>query len=609
MKGENLIKKFRIILILLFAGVWASCVQTIENPNAASPNIKIFSPKTGDTIAVGKTEIVYDAAPGLGSHGIDRLEIFLNGKSVKVQGLTEEGRLPTLFLEVDSSYIGQKIRYYVSVYNKERKAKASPEQKDILVVKYNKPPRAPEHLMLQKISKTEALLVWDDSATTEEKYEVWRRDGGDGTYRVIRTLPRNSTNYRDIGISEYVTYYYKVRAVNAFGASPFSNEVNSGGAAGSPPTNLTAQALGASIVQLDWIDNSSAENGFKVQRRVLDTDSWSTIVILPPNTEEYFDQGLSPNTTYRYRVGAFTSNSEAYSSEVVVTTKRMDISPPSNLIADFSPEDAGVKITWSDNTNLENGTIIERKTGLSGKYQQIGVTGQDATQYIDSDVATNTIYYYRARYSTTEGFFTPYSNEDSAYVPEVPLKAPSNLEIIEFVPNKVYGLFWTNNAPTEDGIELWKRVEGDTYHSAYKVFPPRTHAYNDTLTDGTKIYYYKVRAFLGDKYSAFSNEVSTAGGSGIFRPTNLVATVVPNQLAVDLTWVDNSNNELGFEIERRMSGSTEFKRIAIVGPNVQFYRDQTDGLYRGSTYDYRVRAYNATEFSEYSNIYTVTIPY
>jgi len=267
--------------------------------------------------------------------------------------------------------------------------------------------------------------VWDDSATTEEKYEVWRRDGGDGTYRVIRTLPRNSTNYRDIGISEYVTYYYKVRAVNAFGASPFSNEVNSGGAAGSPPTNLTAQALGASIVQLDWIDNSSAENGFKVQRRVLDTDSWSTIVILPPNTEEYFDQGLSPNTTYRYRVGAFTSNSEAYSSEVVVTTKRMDISPPSNLIADFSPEDAGVKITWSDNTNLENGTIIERKTGLSGKYQQIGVTGQDATQYIDSDVATNTIYYYRARYSTTEGFFTPYSNEDSAYVPEVPLKAPS----------------------------------------------------------------------------------------------------------------------------------------------------------------------------------------
>ena len=84
---------------------------------------------------------------------------------------------------------------------------------------------------------------------------------------------------------------------------------------------------------------------------------------------------------------------------------------------------------------------------------------------------------------------------------------------------------------------------------------------------------------------------------------------MPNQLAVDLTWVDNSNIELGFEIERRMSGSTEFKRIAIVGPNVQFYRDQTDGLYRGSTYDYRVRAYNATEFSEYSNIYTVTIPY
>ncbi len=611
MKGEKIIKRFLgiSVVFLLGMGLIVSCVQTITNPNMGLPKISIHRPVTGDSVGVGKNEISYEADPGDGSAGIDRYEIFINGKSVQI--VPQKGTsFPPLYLEIDSTLLGEKISYHVSVYNKEGKGKASKEQTDITVVRYIKPPRAPENLMLQRISATEVLLVWDDSSTTEENFEVWRKDGGDGTYRVIRTLPKNSTNYRDVGLSQFVTYYYKVCAVNKRGRSPFSNEVNSGGAGGSPPTNLTAQALGATIVQLDWTDNSSAENGFKVQRRVLDTDPWTTVAILPPNTEEYIDQGLTQLTTYHYRVGAFTSNSEAYSSEVVVTTKSVDIPGPTNLVATFDKSQNAVKIVWSDNTNLENGTIIERKTGVTGSYQQIGVTGADATEYLDKDISQNTLYYYRARYSTTEGFFTPYSNEDSAYVPLIPLAAPSDLEIVEFVPNQVYGLFWTNNASTEDGIELWKRVEGDTYHSVYKIFPPRTHAYNDTITDPSKVYYYKVRAFLNGQYSDFSNEVNTSGSNaGLFRPTNLVATAVPNQLAVDLTWNDNSSNELGFEIERRMVGGNDFKRIAIVGPNTQFYRDETDGLYRGSSYDYRVRAYNAQGFSQYSNIYTVTIPY
>ncbi len=611
MKGEKVLRKILIGAASLFVGVSliVSCVQTITNPNMGIPKIAIHSPVTGDSVGIGKNEISYEADPGDGSVGIDRYEIFINGKSVQI--VPQKGTsFPKLYLDIDSTRLGEKISYHVSVYNKEGKGKASKEQTDITVVKYTKPPRAPENLMLQRISSTEVLLVWDDSASTEENYEVWRKDGGSGVYRVIRTLPKNSTNYRDVSLSQFVTYYYKVCAVNGKGRSPFSNEVNSGGAGGSPPTNLTAQALGATIVQLDWTDNSSAENGFKVQRRTLDTDPWNTIAILPPNSEEYIDQGLTQMTTYHYRVGAFTSNSEAYSSEVVVTTKNVDIPGPSNLVANFDVAQNAVKVTWSDNTNLENGTIIERRTGLTGNYQQIAVTGADVTEYLDKDISQNTLYYYRARYSTTEGFFTPYSNEDSAYVPLIPLAAPSDLEIVEFVHNQIYGLFWTNNADTEDGIELWKRAAGDTYHSVYKIFPPRTHAYNDTITDPSKVYYYKVRAFLNGRYSAFSNEVNTAGGTaGIFRPTNLVAKAVPNQIAVDLSWNDNSNNELGFEIERRMVGGSEFKRITIVGPNTQYYRDETPGLYRGSSYDYRVRAYNSQGFSEYSNIYTVTIPF
>lgn len=587
-----------------------ACVQTINNPAVGEPNITVYSPKSGDTIQVGKNTIIYEASAGLGSQGIDRFEVFINSKSNEVFAPNDNGTNPILYLTVDSLRIGEKISYYVAVYNKEGKFKTSASFDSILILGNLDPPKKPYNLQLQRVSDTEILLVWDDSSNNEDSFEVWRKDGDNGTYRVIQTLPKNSNNWLDRTVSQFVTYYYKVRAVNEFGNSLFSNEVNSGGAAGSPPTNLFGQALGASLVQLTWQDNSTEENGFKVQRKVLTTDPWTTIKILPPNSEEYIDQGLTQRTTYHYRVGVFTINSESYSSEITVTTFAVDIPGPSNLIADFDKTINAVKVTWSDNTILENGTVVERRVGLTGNYVQVGVTAADENLFLDTNITSSTLYYYRAKHTSTEGFFTPYSNEDSAYVPFVPLRAPSNLEISEFVPDQIYGLFWTNNASTEDGLELWRR-DGDlsNFH-IYKILPPRTHAYNDTIQDANLIYSYKVRAFLGGEYSDFSNIVTTAGGSsGIFRPTNLVAAAVPNQLAVDLTWTDNSNNELGFEIERRITGSTNYTRIAIVGPNVQFYRDETDGLYRGTSYDYRVRAYNGQGFSDYSNIYQVTIPF
>jgi PKD repeat protein len=70
-----------------------------------------------------------------------------------------------------------------------------------------------------------------------------------------------------------------------------------------------------------------------------------------------------------------------------------------------------------------------------------------------------------------------------------------------------------------------------------------------------------------------------------------------------LSWKDNSTTEPGFHIERAPSGSTSFAVVGSVGMNVTTYRDTVS---RGS-YVYRVRAYNATAVSLYSNTVTVKI--
>jgi len=85
-------------------------------------------------------------------------------------------------------------------------------------------------------------------------------------------------------------------------------------------------------------------------------------------------------------------------------------------------------------------------------------------------------------------------------------------------------------------------------------------------------------------------------------PGNLKAVAV-TRTRIDLTWQDNSIDELGFRIERKSTGSA-YTEIAVVGANVSFYADSVPDT--DKVYCYRVRAYNATGVSEYSNEATIS---
>ena len=68
---------------------------------------------------------------------------------------------------------------------------------------------------------------------------------------------------------------------------------------------------------------------------------------------------------------------------------------------------------------------------------------------------------------------------------------------------------------------------------------------------------------------------------------------------IDLSWDDNSTNELGFEVERKVGIGGTYGQIYVLSTNTATFTDT--GLQPNKTYYYRIRSFNSSGNSDYSN--------
>ncbi|MGH9840677.1 MAG: PKD domain-containing protein [Blastocatellia bacterium] len=80
-------------------------------------------------------------------------------------------------------------------------------------------------------------------------------------------------------------------------------------------------------------------------------------------------------------------------------------------------------------------------------------------------------------------------------------------------------------------------------------------------------------------------------------PSNLSATAISGT-QINLAWADNAGDETGFKIQRS-TNNVNFTQIAAAGANVTSFSNT--GLAAGTTYYYRVSAYNGSGDSVFSN--------
>jgi hypothetical protein len=176
------------------------------------------------------------------------------------------------------------------------------------------------------------------------------------------------------------------------------------------PGNLSAAAVSASQINLGWTDNSNNETGFKIERKTGSGGAYSEITTVGAEVTTYNDTGLNESTAYFYRVRAFNvDGNSTYSNEASALTFP---NAPGNLSA-AAVSASQINLGWTDNSGVETGFKIERKTGSGGTYSEIATVGAEVTTYNDTGLNESTAYFYRVR-AFIGAVLSIYSNEANA---------------------------------------------------------------------------------------------------------------------------------------------------------------------------------------------------
>ena len=169
--------------------------------------------------------------------------------------------------------------------------------------------QTPSNLRVNGLSETDVKLMWDDNSDSEDNFKIYFYD--DSTRSLIDSflVAANVTEKIVTNLDSLETYSFSVKALNSWeedtNTSPdelfdMENFVFYS------PSNLNCNQNTDMSIEMNWIDNSSLETGFAIERKINNSEFIEITEITEINLETYTDidttaYSIGDLLTYRVR--------------------------------------------------------------------------------------------------------------------------------------------------------------------------------------------------------------------------------------------------------------------------------------------------------------------
>ncbi|HPU41245.1 MAG TPA: fibronectin type III domain-containing protein, partial [Acetivibrio clariflavus] len=423
-------------------------------------------------------------------------------------------------------------------------------------------------------SDTQINLNWTSVADS-----VYYKVARDNTVIKIINVnnERNFLSYSDNELLPETTYNYTITAVNSEGKVIQTASKTATTTQMKAPSIVSYYVdLNKKSVTINWVNNSKAVRETSVIK--LNDD---VIAKLPDDGTSitFIDPSLEANKAVKYTL--ISSDGKGHNSPHSSVITVIPVGLPTITAALYNNQ---IKISWGPNADIDK-FVLERSEYLENSWGPwttiVSNIKKNSTYDIDTSAGNGT---YRYRLSINTETFRGYSNISN---PVTRILSPKNLHCVPVSARRI-DLSWTNPQGWDYKLKIERRKSSSKDYTVLSVLDSNISSYSDTDNiEPNQGYYYRITAFNEDGISASSSEYYIYTGP----PTaahSLSAEIVSYSKVI-LNWNDNSDNELGFIIERK-SGSEDFTKIAEVPANVTTYTDGT--LSADKTYTYRVIPYN-----------------
>ena len=202
----------------------------------------------------------------------------------------------------------------------------------------------------------------------------------------------------------------------------------------------------------------------------------------------YTDQKAKSGKKYYYYVKA---KNEAGLSSASSSKSILYLADPT--LKTISNTTTGVKITWGNVTGAEKYNVYRKVSG--GEYKYIGATSK--TYYTDKTAKSGTKYYYAIRAKRDDSISSQSASLSKIYLDNPTLNTPSSTKSgVKLTWSKITGA---------EGYVIYRKTGSGSYTKLKTEKGVSNLSYTDASAKKGKKYSYKIKAYKGSTYSAYSN--------------------------------------------------------------------------------------------------------
>ena len=318
-------------------------------------------------------------------------------------------------------------------------------------------------------------------------------------------------------------------------------------------------------VEVTWQDQSDNEDGFYIFRSV-DMAAFSFRQFVPANNKRYFDGSVAEGHSYRYQIVAFNNAGEsahAESNSVHLIAAQKVPGTPSSI--QLNQLDSHVQVTWQDNSDNESHFVIERRVDMQ---PWTWVANHFSNQWTDTAVEFDRVYQYRIKAVNSAG--------DSGIATSQALTVTFAEDSADFYAAQCGSCHGDNG----EGVATFPPVNNPDYQLAeLTAVIANTMPLNQSERCGSSCAQSMAEYILAE----FAHEVLPG------MATNVVAVPSSAHDFIGVSWVDQSDNESGFKILRKVNMQS-WQQVFVTDENIAQFNDMD--VSDGNDYRYQIIAFN-----------------